>query len=166
MYYQKYKNAVIKFKEIHEHDVIFINQLYKAFTDISIDKENEITIDKVYDRLKSWYMELDNINKVSGIYDNNALDNFIDVFNQIGNKNPRDFILEEIKCIYGFDKQDLILSDKVPEIIDRIKSDKQAIEQGYYIVRDKIVANIKEIFDISEVSFVRINERINLWYEN
>ena len=165
LYYQKYKNAVIKFKEIHEHDVIFINQLYKAFTDISKDKENEITIDKVYDRLKSWYMELDNINKVSGIYDNNALDNFIDVFNQIGNKNPRDFILEEIKCIYGFDKQDLILSDKVPEIIDRIKSDKQAIEQGYYIVRDKIVANIKEIFDISEVSFVRINERINLWYE-
>lgn len=166
LYYQKYKNAVIKFKEIHEHDEVFINQLYKVFADIPTTKENEITIDKVYDRLKEWYKGLDNINKVSGIYDNNALDNFIDTFNQIENKNPRDFILEEIKCIYGYDKQDLILSDKVLEIIDRIKNDKEAIEQGYYIIRDKIVANIKEIFNISEVTHEGINENINSWYEN
>lgn len=166
LYHQKYRNAVIKFNEIHEHDETFVNQLYTIFVDSSIINEKEITIDKMYDKLKEWYKGLDGINKVKEIYGTDRLTKFIDVFNQIDHKHSRDFILEEIKCIYGYDRQDLILTEKVPEIIEKIKKDKESIEQGYYIIRDKMVKNIKEIFKINEVSYDEINKSINSWFKN
>ncbi|MBV1758946.1 MAG: hypothetical protein KMY55_14030 [Dethiosulfatibacter sp.] len=166
LYDQKYQNAMIRFKEINVHDESFINHLYGLFTDSSNTIEKEVTVDSVYDKLYTWYKGLDNINKVAGIYQSDGLVNFISVFSQIENKNSRDFILEEIKCIYGYDKQDLILTEKIPEIMAKIKKDKELIEQGYYSVRDQIVKNVKEIFEINGVSHDEINKCINSWFVN
>ncbi len=165
LYYQKYKNAVMEYKQIQEHEMVFIKEMYKVLTNQSITVETTVTIDQLHEQLKAWYKGLDDICKVKSIYDGNELDLFIDVFKKIDTISARDFILEEIKTIYGHDRQDLILSDAVPELVSKFKKDKELIEQGYYIVRESLFKEIKEIFNAKESTTVEINSAVNIWLE-
>lgn len=164
LYHKKYRNAVIQYKEIHEHDKEFIKKLDMLFT--SNGDDNEATIDETFESLKQWFQNLDEINKIKSIYDKKSIVKCLEVFERVRNTPPREFILEEIKTIYGYDRQDLILTEKVPDIIDNLKKDKEVIEQGYCIVRDKIVEDIKNIFNITKSTHDGIYEKINNWYEN
>lgn len=166
LYYKKYKNAVMEYKQIHEHDAFFIKEMYKLLTNKSITSETSVTIDQLHERLIAWYKGLDNICKVEDIYKGNDLNHFIGVFNKIDRVNMRDFTLEEIKTIYGYDRQDLILTDAVPQLVSKFKKDKERIEQGYYIVRERIFTEIKDIFNASKSTVEAINAAINLWVNN
>lgn len=165
LYFQKHKNAVMEYMQIQEHDEFFIIELHKTLINSSGVIEIPITMDQLHEELKKWYKGLDEICRVKSIYENNKLDSFIDVFNRIDSLSVRDFILEEIKTIYGFDRQDLILKDKVPKIIGKFKQNKEHIEQGYYIMRDKLFAEIKTIFNASGSNYDEINEAVNLWLD-
>ena len=85
----------------------------------------------LHEQLKAWYKGLDDICRVKSIYEVNELDVFIEVFNRIDRVSARDFILEEIKTVYSYDRQDLILTDVVPQLVAKFKKDKELIEQGY-----------------------------------
>jgi hypothetical protein len=165
LYHQKYKNAVIEYKQIEPHDEFFIRELYKVICDQSIALENTITLDQLYENFKKWYKGLNDICKVNSIYDTNKLESFIGVFNRIDSISARDFILEEIKTIYGYERQDLVLKETVPGLITSFKKDKDLIEQGYYIIREKIFAEIGEIFNSRESNYTSINQSINIWLE-
>lgn len=163
LYYQKYKNAVMEYKQIQEHDAAFIKEMYKLMTNQSMDVETTVTVDQLHEQLKVWYNDLDNICKVKSIYEANELNMFIDVFNKISIMSSRDFVLEEMKTIYGHDRQDLILVDAIPALISKFMKDKELIEQGYYIVREKLFKEIKEIFNAKESTFEEINHSVNSW---
>ncbi|MBU3114585.1 hypothetical protein [Clostridium lacusfryxellense] len=165
LYYKKYKTAVMEYKQIEDHDAFFIKELYKIVTEENYEVDSNVTIDQVYDILISWYKGLDPVCKNKDVYINSDLDRFIDVFNKIDRMNIRDFILEDIKTIYGYDRQELILNDKVPEIILKLKKDKEKIEQGYYIIRDKLFIEIKKIFTANDVTYTEINNAISVWME-
>lgn len=165
LFHQKYKNAVMEYKQIQEHDEFFIKELYKLFSNQSIEIETTVTIDQLHEELKIWYKGLYEICKVKGIYERNELEYFIEVFNKIAIVSARDFILEDIKTIYGYDRQALILKEVVPEIVAKFTKDKEAIEQGYYVVRDRLFKEIKELFNSSDSTFEGISHSINLWIE-
>ena len=163
LYYQKYKNAVMEYKQIQVYDAAFIKEMYKLLTNQSIDVETTVTVDQLHEQLKVWYNGLDDICKVKSIYEVNELNPFIDVFNKISIVSARDFVLEEIKTIYGHDRQDLILADAIPALTSKFMKDKELIEQGYYIVRDRIFKEIKEIYGASDSTFDEINQSVNRW---
>lgn len=165
LYYQEYKNAVMEYKQIHEHDEFFIKEMYKLITNQGIGVETTVTVDQLHDQLKAWYKGLDDICKIKSIYEVNELDVFIGTFNKIDRISTRDFILEEIKIMYGHERQELILKDDVPELISKFKKDKELIEQGYYIIRDRIFKEIKEIFNAKDSTYEEINVAINIWLE-
>jgi len=102
LYYQKYKNAVMEYKEVQAHDEFFMQELYKSISNQSLTIETTVTIDLLHERLKEWYEGLDVICKVKNIYETDELERFIEVFNKINSVSARDFILEEIKTIYGY----------------------------------------------------------------
>lgn len=166
LYYKKYKNAVMEYKQLHKHDEVFIKQLYMLFAGEEIPDASTISVDQAHEKIRTWYKGLDEINKVKDIYEDNTISIFIDVFNKIDTINPRDFILEEIKTIYGYDRQDLILEDKVPELISKIRDDKETIEKGYYLVRENLFSQIKAIFNCTNTTtYEGLNEAINKWLE-
>lgn len=165
LFHQKYKNAVMEYKQIQTHDEFFIKELYKLITKQSLEIETTVTIDLLHEALKKWYEGLDGICKVKNIYEINKLDRFIEVFNKINSVSARDFVLEEVKTIYGYDRQDLILTELVPGIIVKLRKDIDLIEQGYYIVRENLFNEVKEIFNSSDSTSERISYSINLWIE-
>lgn len=164
IYRQKYRNAIIEYREINEYDRHFIDKLYTVITENELIINEEITIDRIIYELKEWYHNLNSVNKVKSIYNKNRIENFLEVFNCIDSMNSRDFLLEEIKTIYGYERQDLVLEDEILEIINSIKEDKSTIENGYYIVRDNIVEKVKKIFKTEKVTYEDINNDINIWF--
>ncbi len=165
LYHQTYTNAVMEYKQILKHDEFLLRQLYVLLSNKNLGVDTAVTIDQLHELLKTWYERLPTINRVRSIYDNNALNSFIDVFSNIDRVSARDFIFEEIKTIYGYDRQDLILEDVVPELVSKFKTHKELAEQGYFIVRDRLIEEIKSIFDAHEPTLNGINEAINLWLE-
>lgn len=156
----------MEYKQLHKHDEVFIKQLYMLFAGEEIPDASTISVDQAHEKIRTWYKGLDEINKVKDIYEDNTISIFIDVFNKIDTINPRDFILEEIKTIYGYDRQDLILEDKVPELISKIRDDKETIEKGYYLVRENLFSQIKAIFNCTNTTtYEGLNEAINKWLE-
>lgn len=166
LYYKKYNNAVMEYKKINEYDAALINSLYDTITRNTLGVSQDITIDMLYEELKGWYKGLTLANKIPKIYKDNKLDKFIEVFNKLDIVNPRDFIIEEVKTIYGYDKQDLILEDEVPSIVNIFRQDMELIETGYFILRDKIVNRIREIFNIEELTYEAVYDSINNWFAN
>ena len=163
LYNHKYRNAVMEYRQILRHDEFLLRELYVLLSNKNLGVDTTITIDQLHELLKSWYEGLPTINRVKSIYDNKDMNLFIDVFNNLDRISVRDFIFEEIKTIYGYDRQDLLLEDAVPELISRFKIHKELAEQGYYIVRERLINEIKEIFNAKELTFSGISDAINLW---
>lgn len=166
LFNKKYKNAVMEYKELHEHDLFFIKELYKVFSKGENLNISDINIEELYETIQEWYVNLESVNKVKSIYPNKQLDSFIDVFKFSSKCSARDFILEEIKTIYGYDRQDLILQDSVLSIIDQIKKDKELIETGFVLIRDKIIKSVMEIFGAKNETYDSILDSISDWYKN
>jgi hypothetical protein len=165
LYYQKYKNAVMEYKQVQAHDEFFMKELSKLISNQSLTIETTVTIDLLHEQLKEWYKGLDVICKVKNIYEADELERFIEVVNKINSVSARDFILEEFKTIYGYDRQDLVLTEDVLVIMTKFRKDKELIEQGYYIVREKLFNEVKLIFNSSDSTSDGISHAINTWLE-
>lgn len=164
LYNKKYKNAVMEYKKIEGHDQVLINALNKVYNPDGLGVQKDVNLDELYTLLSTWYKELSPIQKVAAIY-SQKLDKFIEVFNKIDKIKPRDFILEELKTIYGFDRDDLILEDKVPDLIEKFSKDKSLIESGYQIVIDKIIKRFGLIFGSESTTMKSLDDALVKWYE-
>ncbi len=165
VYFKKYKNSVFIFKNISEREKTFIKRIMPIFIDSSKKVKSEVSITSLYEAMKTWYKGLPSVSKIKEIYNNHKLDAFIQVFNKIDRSNPVEFVLDEIKTIYGHEKDELLLEEKAETIANKLITDKETIETGYEIVRDDIVNRTKEIFEISENTYDTILQRLNKWYE-
>lgn len=165
VYYKKYKNAVIIYKKISDRDEAFIKKITPIFVDSSKSIKNEVSLSSLFEAMKAWYKGLHPVCKIEEIYNNHTLDAFIRVFDKIDRSNPVEFILEEIKTIYGYEKDELLLEEKAESIAVKLKSDKETIEEGYEIVRNDIINKVKEIFGISDSTYEAILQKLNQWYE-
>lgn len=164
LYNKKHKNAVMEYKSINEHDLALIDELNRVFTADSEVVTGSATLERLFEQIKNWYKNLPQINRVKGVYKNNEMDRFIEVLTRINQVNARDFVLEEIKTVYGYDKSDLVHKNDVPSLIEKIKKDKDRIEQGYDIVRDFLMDQIKIIFEADNSSLESISLAISEWY--
>ncbi len=165
VYFKKYRNAVLIYKKISEREKTFINRITPIFINNEEIIKSEVSISSIYEAMKSWYKGLPSISKVREVYNKNKLDEFIQVFNKIDRSNPVEFVLEEIKTIYGYEKDELLLEEKTETIANKLKLDKETIETGYEIVRDDIVNKIKDVFGVNENTYDSILHQLNNWYE-
>lgn len=164
LYNKKYRNTVMEYKKIESHDMALINALKNVFNPDGLEVEKDTTLDQVYALLLNWYKGLLNVQKIKSIYEG-KLDKLIEVFNKIDKVKSRDFILEEFKTIYGYDKDDLILEDKVQELIEKFARDKMLIESGHQIVIDKIIKRFGDVFGSKTSTIKALDDALIHWFE-
>ena len=164
LYNKKYKNSIMEYKKIEPHDEALIYALNKIYKPDGLEVQKDTTLDEVFLSISGWYNELLPIQKVRSIYQG-KLDKFIEVLNKTEKIKPRDFILEELKTIYGYDKDDLILEDKVQQLVENFSKDKSLIDSGYQIVIDKIIKRFGDIFGHETVTIKSLDDVLVNWYE-
>ncbi|KOA18751.1 hypothetical protein CLHOM_30350 [Clostridium homopropionicum DSM 5847] len=164
LYNKKHKNTIIEYKKIETHDEALIKALKKIFNPDELEVSKDATLDGVHSLLSNWYKGLMPIQKVKSIYEG-KLDKLIEVFNKIENIKSRDFILEEFKTIYGYDKDDLILEDKVQDLAEKFAKDKVLIESGYQILIDKIIRRFGDVFEQEISTMKALDDILIQWFE-
>jgi hypothetical protein len=165
VYDRKYMNAVLIYKNISEKDQAFVQKLHYIFTDNGQLIKDEISITAVYNAMKAWFQGLPAVAKVKDLYKDKEMDQFLNVFQQIHISNPVEFMLEDLKTIYGYERDELLLDEKAETISQKLKQDKERIETIYNTVRDDIVNKVKGIFTITDSSYDTILQKLNIWYE-
>ncbi|WP_425060961.1 hypothetical protein SCACP_17260 [Sporomusa carbonis] len=166
IYHKKYKNAVLIYKDISEKDQTFIKMIKPIFVNNDTSLKDQVSINDLYDKIRAWFRGLPAIAKVKDIYNDKSTKAFLDVFQRIDNYNPVEFVLEEMKTIYGYDRDDLLLEEQATDIVQKLRKDKEYIESGYETVRNDIVGQVKNIFAITDTTYDAILAKINRWYED
>ncbi len=165
IYNKKYRNAVIRYKEISKSQKLLVKGLYEIFSSEANSDLNNITIDESYNIMKDWYNNLKSINKVKEIYNDKTTEEFLHDFGRISCVNSHTFILEGIQRIFGYELDDLILDDDVILIINKCKTTKETVEKGYYVIREKIFNEIKKIFNSKAVTEESLMDEVKQWYK-
>lgn len=162
---KKYRNAVIRYKEISKSQKLLVKGLCEIFNSNKNCDLGNITIDELYNIMRDWYKNLKSINKVKEIYSDKTIEEFLHDFGRIDYVNSHSFILEGIQRIFGYELDDLILDNDVKLIVDKCKTTKETVEKGYYKIREKVFNEIKKIFNSEAVTEDSIMDEIKQWYK-
>ncbi|MEN6326021.1 MAG: chitobiase/beta-hexosaminidase C-terminal domain-containing protein [Syntrophomonas sp.] len=162
---RKYMNAVIVYKNISETDQAFVKKIFPIFVDNENLIKDEISISELFDAMKEWYKNIPTVAKVKEIYKDGEMDLFLDIFQKLDITHPVEFVLEELKTIYGYEKDELLTEIKAESITQKLKIDKTRIEAGYDTVEIAIINQVKKIYSITESSYDAILQKLNDWYE-
>lgn len=165
IYYRKYRNAVIRYKEITKSQKLLVKGLFEVFNSEKNYELDNITIDELYNIMRDWYKNLKSINKVKEIYNDEIIEEFLHDFNRIGYVNSHTFILEGIQTIFGYELDDLLLDEDVEIIIGKFTRIKEEVEKGYYKIREKVFEEIKKLFSGEAVTEDSFMDEIKLWYK-
>lgn len=165
LYDRKYLNAVIVYKNISETDQAFVKKITPIFVDNESRIKDETSIAELFDAMKEWYKNIPSIAKVKEIYKDGEMDLFLAVFQQLDTTHPVEFVLEELKTIYGYERDELLTDEKTESITQKLKIDKARIETGYDLVESAIVNQVKKIYSITESSYDAILQKMDEWYE-
>lgn len=163
IYNKKYRNAVIKYKEITIYQKRLVTELYKIF--YPNNNDTNITIDELHNIMKSWFLNLKSINKVEEIYDDEVVKEFLYNFKRIDKINSHTFVLERIQRIFGYDLDDLIIDEDVSRIISQFKKVKKCIENGYHKIREKIFNKTRNIFNSIAATEDDLLQDVKAWYK-
>lgn len=164
IYYRKYRNSVIRYKEISKSQKLLVKGLYEIFSLNKNENSDNATIDELYNIMKDWYKNLNEINKVKEIYNDEIVSEFLHDFGRISYVNSHTFILEGIQRIFGYELDDLILDDDAKIIIEKCKVTKETVENGYYRIREKIFNELKKVFNSQAVTEDSLMSEIKQWY--
>lgn len=154
--------AYLEHRNITKSERDFINQLYEWFSAKNLTVNENATTTKVYELIKDWWNNLPPIVKVKSLYDKD-IESFFVIFEQIENRDENSFILAELQTIYKYEPDELISSKKSVKIIDLLKKDIERIEVCEKRVKNKILNDICEIFDIDKNTDKDIQDGINKW---
>lgn len=162
IYEKKKKNAVINYRKLDNFEKEIIKKLIKVFD----QNANANTVRELYELMEEWYMGLDRICKVKDIYKVKSTIKFINKFDQMKSVDPRQFILDSVKSIYGYTADEWLNNNQVNDLIKSFKKDKENIEDGYNKIRRKIFNGLKEIFSSEASTEDKLMEEVKNWYKN
>lgn len=165
IYNKKYRNAVIRYKEITKSQQLLVKGLFEIFNSGKNNELDSVTIDELYNIMRDWYKNLKSINKIKEIYNDKVIEEFLHDFGRIGHVNSHSFILEGIQRIFGYELDDLILDEDVKNIINKFMKTKETIEKGYYKIREKVFEEIKKLFSGEAITEDSLMDEIKLWYK-
>ena len=165
LYERKYMNAVIVYKNISETDQAFVKKIAPIFMDNEDLIKDETSIAELFYAMKEWYQNVPSVSKVKEIYKDGKMDLFLTVFQKLDTIYPVEFILEELKTIYGYERDELLTDEKAESITQKLKIDKARIEAGYDTVESTIVNQVQKIYSITESNYDMILQKLNEWYE-
>lgn len=162
IYNDKYKNAKIAYRHLDDFEKKIIDKLFYLFK--SDTEENNINVSFLYDLMVEWYDNLDKVSKIKNLYNNSSTKRFINYFNEIKSYDPRVFVVEKIKMVYGYEFDEKLMNDKIDEMISQFKKDKEKIEMAYTNIRNDIFSEIKDIYSSKAKTEDKLLEDIKAWY--
>jgi len=162
----QYPNAYLEHREIAESEHNFINRLYNLFSKDKLAVNNAASIIQVYSLMKDWWKELPPLVKAKDAYEAKVtnIEKFLDTFEKIESRDEHGFILGDLQTIYEFEPDELITDEKANQIIERIKKDKVKIESCEPKIKNKILKDICEVFNIEGSAYDDIQAGISKWF--
>ena len=161
-----FPNAFLIYKEITPEEKNYLNELYDMFSEEEKREIEDKSTLETYNALATWWNSLLEISKAD-MYnkkEHSYLEKFRTIFNSISQYDPYSFLFEELQTIYGFEKDDLMTEKLKEDIITEITADKEIIDGRYTQIKEKILDEIRDIFEIKGKTDQDIQESIREWY--
>lgn len=162
----EYPNAYLEHREIAESERNFINSLYNIFSKKKLGASETASIIQVYRLMKEWWIKLPPVVKVKDAYESEfkSIKKYLDVFKKIDSGDEHGFILGDLQTIYGFEPDELITDEKTTQIIEKIRKDKDTIESCERKMKEKILSDIRKIFNVEGSTYSDIQAGVSKWF--
>ena len=126
------------------------------------------SLNETFEVLESWWRSVPPVAKITEIHEKKHADGlrkFKDTFDEIGNADRYEFLLEELPAIYEDEIADGTLTeDSVHTISQALSTHVKLLDTGYQIVTDKVAEAVSEMFG-EKGDLVQCKTSVVAWYE-
>ncbi|MHA1796039.1 MAG: hypothetical protein ACTSUK_08000, partial [Promethearchaeota archaeon] len=158
-------NAVILFEKVSEEDQNYFESVFRIFSPDPVKADREYGISDAYDAVYSWWESLPTIAKSRSFHDP-KFESFYILLDQINTKDPFNFIKHDLLQVLELIPGEKITKQKLSQISDLLTKFKESTEKILAKVQDKILSEVKEIFNANDVLEYDIRMAILGWYSN
>jgi|GEM_PF-6795549 len=139
------KNIKMRFRPVNEADKKLIEGLFGILDKKSEDR-SVIMTGLLAKKLKDWFDDLPAVCIAKGIYGEGATAGFVELAKNMDQINPRDLILDELKAVYGYDREKPLKDEQVSGLLSEINKSMEMISGSYIKIGSQLMKNIKELF--------------------
>lgn len=158
---QDYVNCVMKYEPISEEEAKYIERLITVFGGSGAGN-----LELLQQSIKKWYMGLEPICKATDLYDDSMTKKFVSACNKIDTTSIREIVLFDFKEVVGQERDTLIYgSSIIDELIQGLSRQKDIVDNGYLLIRKKIVEGISSLFGEITDDIVTVEATFRSWYK-
>lgn len=163
----EFPQAFVKHREINAAERALISKVYELFGAPLPAGQAAVTVAAAYNALKAWYEAQPPVSKVAALYPDKSEQNvklFLGVLETLYRTEPRGFVLDELKTVYGYDPDDLVTAEMVDCLGENLTKAKQVIEEGRDRIERRLMRSVQDVFGVQRETYDDIVEGIRNWY--
>ncbi len=166
----EHPNAILERQTISPAARALINTIYNLFAAEPGVAGQQHTVNEAHAALRDWWGQLPNLAQVPEIYEDDETDNstqaLVKLMRNVEGTNPYRLVLEQLQTAYGFPEDAMITASSQPKILEGLKQDKAAIENGARRVKDTLLKRLMAPFNPASDFYGDYQTAIADWYKN
>lgn len=164
----KFPLATIERRPITPATGKMINEMFNLFSIKPAPAGTQQTLSEAWRALQNWWSERTKLEKAPGVYaDDSSAMGLVDFLTKFSEMNAgSQLLLEEIKQIYGFNRDAELDNKEAEEIIEKLLEDKQLIETRAKEIKDNLISKLANLFSPEGETYHDYSTSIHNWVKN
>ncbi len=163
----EHPNAILERQAISPAARAFISGIYNMFAGEPGAAGQQHTVNEAYGALRDWWIGLANLARVPDIYeDDTSTQALVKLLRNVEAANPYRLVLEQLQTAYGFPEDAMLTDSSQAKILEGLKEDKAAVENGAGRVKDGLLKRLMAPFSPESDFYGDYQVAIENWYKN
>ena len=163
----EHPNAILERQTISPADRALINGIHNLFAVEPGAAGQQHTVNEAYGALRDWWAGLANLARVSDIYEaGTSTQALVKLLRNVETANPYRLVLEQLQTGYGFSEDAMITDSSQAKILEGLREDKAALENGAGRVKDVLLKQLMVPFGPESDFYGDYQVAIENWYKN
>jgi hypothetical protein len=162
----EHPNAILERQAISSAARALINGIYNLFAAEPGAAGQQHTVNEAYRALRDWWGQLPNLARVADIYeDDTSTQALVKLLRNVEAANPYRLVLEQLQTTYGFPEDAMLTDSSQAKLLEGLKEDKAAVENGAGRVKDALLKRLMASFNPESDYYGDYQTAIENWYK-
>jgi len=163
----EHPNAIMERQTISSAARGLINGIFNLFAAEPGAAGQQHTVNETYGALRDWWGQRPNLSKVPEIYeDGGSTQALVKLLRYIEGANPYTLVLNQLQTVYEFPQDAMVTESSQAGILEGLKQDKAAIENGAHRIQDALLKHLMAPFGPESDFYGDYQTAIENWYKD
>lgn len=164
----KFPLATIERRPITAATGKLINEIFNLFSIQPAPAGTQQTLSEAWRAVQNWWKERTKLERAPGVYsDDSSSMGFVGFLTKYSEMNAgNQLLLEEIKQIYGYNRDAELDESEAKEILEKLNEDKKLIETRAIEIKNNLITQLSKLFSPGGDTYQDYITAINKWVKD